>query len=561
MKYLYITLFILISNISNAQFVQDYFINPVKIPLVLSGTFGELRSNHFHSGLDIKTQQKVGIEIHAAASGYVSRIKISNYGYGKALYIQHPNGYTSVYAHLQKFSPKIEAYVKKQQYKKERYTIELFPSAEVLPVTQDEIVAYSGNSGGSSGPHLHFEIRNGKQEPMNPMLFGIDIKDTRKPAVNNVWLYPLDEHSHINGKNVPYRLQLLNNAKRISKKVTACGRIGIGVNTYDKQDAAYNKNGYYAISTTLNGNPNFKISMDRFSFSETRYINQLIDYKYFRKNRSRITKLFVDHNNPLSVHHVKTEGNGILEINDGFTYNSKIYIEDVKGNTTTIEVPIEGKLTTIALEKEIISEKHYYATPESAFNYANAFATINFPKGSVYEPTYLCIEDLENRTIKIHDNTTPLHKYMHLSFSLDSVLRPKKTFIGRFNIGTPKKGIFAGNKIKDGRITLKTRTFGNYGLFEDTDKPKAVPINFANEKWISSLKTLKVKVSDATTGIKYYRATINGKFALMAFSPKTGLLTYDFEDGISNSGRNEFKLVVEDHVGNNTIFESVFYRK
>ncbi len=561
MKYLHLFLIICISTTVNAQFVQDYFIDPVKIPLVLSGTFGELRSNHFHSGLDIKTQQKEGIPTYASASGYVSRIKISNYGYGKALYVQHPNGYTTVYAHLQKFSPEIEAYVKKQQYKKESYTIELFPSSETLKVQQDEIIAYTGNSGGSSGPHLHFEIRNGKQEPMNPMLFGIDIKDTRKPSVNNIWLYPLDDNSHINGKNTPYRLQLLNNNGLITKKVNACGNIGIGVNTYDKQDAAYNKNGYYSISTMLNGNPNFKISMDRFSFAETRYINQLIDYGYFKKNKSRITKLFVNHNNPLTVHHLKTEGNGILDINDGFTYNAKVSIEDAKGNMTNIEIPIEGKLMPISYDNEEITKNHHHASAENAFSYSNDFVAINFPKGSLYESENLCIQDLGNRKIRIHENTTPLHKYMHLNFSLDSVANPKKTFIGRFYEAEPQKGIYTGNKIADGRIKAKTRTFGNYGLFEDLDKPKVTPINFANEKWITNNKTLRVKVTDSTTGIKYYRATINGKFALMSFSPKTGILTYDFKDGISISGKNEFKLVVQDHVGNNTIFECVFYRK
>ncbi len=561
MKHLYILFIICISNITQAQFVQDYFINPVKIPLVLSGTFGELRSNHFHSGLDIKTQQKEGLPTHAAAKGYISRIKISNYGYGKALYIQHPNGYTTVYAHLQKFAPKIEEYVKKQQYKKESYTIELFPSSESLQVTQDEIVAYTGNSGGSSGPHLHFEIRNGKQEPMNPMLFGIDIKDTRKPSVNNVWLYPLDDDSHINGQNTPYRLQLLNNNGLITKKVKACGRIGIGINTYDQQDAAYNKNGYYAVSTSLNGTPNFKITMDRFSFSETRYINQLIDFEYFKINSSRITKLFVNHNNPLTVHHLKTDGNGILEINDGFNYNATVNIEDAKGNKTIIEIPMEGKLMPITFKDKQITNSHYYASHDIPFNFSNKYADISFPKGSLYEPEYLCIEELGNRSLSIHENTTPLHKYMHLSFSLDSIANPKKSYIGRFYEKQPKKGIFTGNKIADGRIIAKTRTFGNYGIFEDLDKPKVTPINFSNEKWISSNKTLKVKVTDTTTGIKYYRATINGKFALMSFSPKTGLLVYDFKDSISQSGKNEFKLVVQDHVGNNTIFECVFYRK
>ena len=177
----YFLLFVI--SFCNAQipYPQNYFSSPLDITLVLSGTFAELRSNHFHSGLDIKTNGKEGFKTYASAEGYVSRIKISRYGYGKALYITHPNGYTTVYAHLQKFSPSIEAYVKQQQYKKETFELELFPKAETLKVAAKEVIAYTGNTGGSGGPHLHFEIRDKQERPMNPMLFGMDIKDTTKP--------------------------------------------------------------------------------------------------------------------------------------------------------------------------------------------------------------------------------------------------------------------------------------------------------------------------------------------------------------------------------------------
>ncbi|GAL71036.1 M23 family metallopeptidase [Jejuia pallidilutea] len=163
-------LFLLCSVSFNAQSIypQDYFSSPLEIPLILSGTFAELRSNHFHSGMDIKTQQRTGLKVIASANGYVSRIKISHYGYGKALYITHPNGYTTVYAHLKSFAPEIEDYIKKQQYKNESYEIELFPKVDELLVTKGSLVAYSGNSGGSGGPHLHFEIRDNAERPINP---------------------------------------------------------------------------------------------------------------------------------------------------------------------------------------------------------------------------------------------------------------------------------------------------------------------------------------------------------------------------------------------------------
>ena len=173
---------------SQSEYPQDYFRNPLDITLVLSGTFAELRSDHFHSGLDIKTQRKTGLKVYTASMGYVSRIKISHYGYGKALYVTHPNGYTTVYGHLKKFSPRIEAYIKDCQYEKESYEVEVFPNNTELLVDTDEVIAYSGNTGGSGGPHLHFEIRDNAERPINPMLFGSDTKDSKKPFI---WLCSL----------------------------------------------------------------------------------------------------------------------------------------------------------------------------------------------------------------------------------------------------------------------------------------------------------------------------------------------------------------------------------
>ena len=184
------------AGFSQENIPKDYFSNPLDIPLLLSGNFGELRSNHFHSGLDIKTQQREGLPVYAPADGYVKRIKVSHYGYGKALYLQHPNGYSSVYAHLQSYAGPIQQYVKEHQYNKESFEIELFPESDVLPVKKGQIIAYSGNSGSSGGPHLHFEIRDGASRPMNPMLFGIEIPDEEAENITTISsaIKYIDEH-------------------------------------------------------------------------------------------------------------------------------------------------------------------------------------------------------------------------------------------------------------------------------------------------------------------------------------------------------------------------------
>ncbi len=225
----------------NSTYPTNYFRKPLNIPLVLSGTFGELRTNHFHAGLDLKTQQKEGLNVYSAAQGFISRIKISHWGYGKALYITHPNGYTTVYAHLQKFNKRIEAYIKKQQYKKESYEVHVFPSSSELPVSKDEIIAFSGSTGGFVGPHLHFEIRNTKTEkPINPLFFGIQVYDSKKPRVNSLIGYALDLNSHINQLNIPTQLtyKKLKNGDYLADKIVAFGQIGFGINAYDQLDGA-----------------------------------------------------------------------------------------------------------------------------------------------------------------------------------------------------------------------------------------------------------------------------------------------------------------------------------
>ena len=560
MKHIFTFLLILFLNqLITAQIPQDYFTEPLKIPLVLSGTFGELRSNHFHSGLDIKTQKRTGFDVHAAAEGYVSRIKISHYGYGKALYIQHPNGYTTVYAHLKKFSPKIEAYVKKRQYKKESYAIELFPGKNDLKLFKDEIIAYSGNSGGSGGPHLHFEIRDSASRPMNPMLFGIDIADTRKPLINTVWLYPLTKESHINGQRKPYKLILSKeeDGTLASKNIKACGQIGVGVSTYDQQNLASNRNGIYKITSKVNGSPNFEMEMKRFSFAETRYINRAIDYHYWATRKSKITKLFIEENNPLSIYD-KAKGNGIINVENKLTYNIGINISDVKGNKRNLFIPIVGNESQLP-ETTVAQDSPHHVIPSQPFTYRNNVVTVSIPKNAVYEPVSLQIKDLPENCIQIHDDSVPLHKYMTITFPLKNHPLPKQTYVGSFkDYNRPK---YVGAKINNNVLSARTRTFGKFGVFLDTIPPRVKAINFYDKKWISNHKTLRVSIADAQTGIKNYKATINGKFALMEYDYKRALLVYNFEDGISTPGENKLKVQVEDNVGNVTVYEALFYRK
>ena len=549
-----------IQTFAQKNIPKDYFDDPLKIPLILAGSFGELRSNHFHSGVDIKTQQREGVPVYAAADGYVSRIKVGHYGFGKALYIKHPNGYSTVYAHLQKYAGDIQDYVKKNQYKKESYTIELFPDATLLKVKKGDLIGYTGNTGSSGGPHLHYEIRDAASRPMNAMLFGMEIPDTKKPIINSVYVYPIDKNSYVNRSQKPIKLRLIpqKDGSYKTEKVTGLGKIGFGVSTHDQQNGASNKNGVYQIRTVSNGQEKFNVLFEKFSFDETRYLNRYIDYGHYKKNKSRIQKLFRESNNPLSL--IKNEdNNGYLNLEEGFTETFTIEVCDYKDNKVYINIPIEGKKEEIT-PRVIKNDTLDLIQSNAATNIQRGKFKIYVPSNALYEDTYVHIA-AKGDTLEFHEDNIPIHKNITISIDASSYKDKdlSKLYIGRLNYkGDP---YYSNTKIKGTTLSTKTRTFGDYTIASDHEKPKIKPVNFSNGKWISKNKTLKLKITDKQSGISKYRATINGKFILTEYEHKKNVITYDFDDAIVNDTENKLKVIVTDNVGNSSTFEATFFRK
>ena len=541
---------------------QDYFRNPLDIQLVLAGTFAELRSNHFHSGLDIKTQQREGLKVFAAAKGYVSRIKISHWGYGKALYITHPNGYTTVYAHLKKFSPKIEALIKKKQYEKETFEIELFPAIDELQIETNEVVAFSGNTGGSSGPHLHFEIRDKSERPINPMLFGIDIKDTKRPTVLSVFAYPMDTKSHINLSNEKTKLRLIpqKNGNYTVAKTEAFGKIGFGIVTFDRQDLAANKNGVSNIQTFFNGNKNFEIDFKRFSFNETKHLNRLIDYEHYKNNKSRIQKLYVESNNPLSIYKNVNE-NGFITINDSTSSIYKIRIKDYKGNDTWLTIPITGKMNDTIKPKYIKVTDHFiYA--DQVTNLESQNISVYFPANTFYDNFFIDF-NVKSDTLILHKPIVSAQKYFTINYDISNYTETDKNklFIARL-VGFYKNYLAYTPTTKKGNtLSARTKILDTYVLGVDTENPTIKPLNFQKGKWLSKYRYLKVKITDKISGIKNYRATVNGKWILMEYDAKKKTLIYDFNDNKITDTKNNLKIIVTDNVGNSSTFETIFFRK
>ena len=309
---------------------QDVFQSPLAIPLDISGSFGELRSNHFHSGLDFKTSGVEGLPVYATGDGYVSRIKISPFGYGKAIYITHPNGFTSVYGHLQKANGAIQELIKKKQYQEQSFEVEMYLYPTELPVKKGDVIAFSGNTGGSGAPHLHFEFRDTKSEQIiNPMHFGFKkiIKDERKPIIQGIVVYPLDSTT-VNNAQKPINISFNKQADGtyLSTKVKANGRIAFGINAYDYCTNAYNKNGLYKVKAYLNGVLQYQYGFDTFAFDESRYINNFIDYERFHDMGQRVQKLFELSSYPLSIVAENTK-DGTLKIvpNANYTYRVELY--------------------------------------------------------------------------------------------------------------------------------------------------------------------------------------------------------------------------------------------
>lgn len=553
-KKLYFLVFCLLCWSINAQknYPKNYFGLPVDIPLLLAGNFGELRPNHFHAGIDIKTQGGQGVRIYSIADGVVSRIKVSTRGYGKVIYIEHPNGYTSVYAHLQKFSPEIEAYIKRHQYQKQKYEVELFPQATDFSIKKGDLIALSGNTGGSVAPHLHFEIRDTKtQKSINPRHFGYEVTDQIAPILYRLYGYSLNDQSAINGSQFPVQIPFTKqgNNQFVADKIYADGLIGLGVQTIDKKNFTNNIYGIYKATISVNGSFILSYVFDEMNFAEDNYINTLIDYALYFKNSSRIQLMYKKDSNKLSLYS-PTNSNGMIDIQEGFTYNVVITLEDFNKNTTQIQIPIEGKkqpITEPLPEPKgtllVALRDNYYKTDNG-----NVF----FPQQTFYENLYIDVKT-QSDTLKVFPNDVPLRKYYNLTIENQGKFKENELSQVLIASVNPKnKRLAPLSTVRKGNtFSTRTKSLGDFVLVKDSIAPTILPVNFSSVKNnVSKLASLKVKISDDFSGIDQYTPTINGKWILMEYEPKEKTLTFDMSDMIFTDKELIFRLVVKDNVGN-----------
>ena len=525
--------------------------NPINKELLLAGTFAELRSNHFHAGLDIKTNGREGLSVYAAEEGFVSRIKVSTGGYGKALYIEHPNGLTTVYAHLSRYSDKIEEVVQKKQYQNKKYEVELFPERDAIKVERNEIVAFSGNTGGSSGPHLHFETRKSAgQIPVNPLKYGIQVQDKTPPSIRSLYAYPLGTNSVINNSQIPVKLPLkrADNSNFSTDSISVTSGIGLALNSFDRQDLTYNKNGVHQIKVWNNEKLIQVYSFESFSFSETKKINELIDYSRLINTRERVFRLFTSKAFTGSSIIVKQENNGQIDINNGESGQLKIELVDFNENKTNILIPYKGVDQEIKITKPKIELTPYFVDHQKAFTWKKSDVELRFQANSFLNDTYLNL-NLDEDYVEVDQENKYLKQRFKIMRYLDEKdsLKSKKYF---YRKAKNNREYPINTREVNNAIVAESSILGVYGINIDTIKPSLRTQNFKANQSIKNYKLLKFKTSDTQTGIKSYNAYFNDDWVLMSYEPKTSTLTIDTEHLKFNEPAHELKVIVEDFKNN-----------
>jgi len=516
---------------------------PLDGPLMQSGSFGELRGNHFHAGLDLRTGGTEGKNVYAIEDGIVSRIKVSSRGYGKVLYIRHGNGTTSVYGHLKQFNASIEAYVQKKQYEKRSYSIELFPGS-ALKVKRGEVIALSGNTGGSAGPHLHFEIRSSRSEnTINPILYGIKIKDKLKPNLYNIMLYEKDEDYRRDHGIFPH------------KKYSAHSKlIKVHPNNYvfaaqmiDHQLDRMNKLGVHYMRITANGKLLFNTSIEKFAFDKSRYIQTHYDYFTVHKKGSTFTNLFLEKKNPLPFysHHNK----GILEVKHSDTISIEIKLADCTPNIRTMKFTLIGDSTAAAFPRKKHTTPNLIARSWKNSNYNSEDLRIDIPAVALYRDASLSIRQEPyakspySDLFRVHKDLVPLQTYYSLRIKVKNIegIDPSKLLI--VNLARNGRRISEGGSYSGGWVKTKTRSFGNYYVGIDTIAPVA-KVSISN-------RNIYVRVSDNLAGVDRYIASVDDQWILLEYHPNMGKMVGTIPDWVK-SGEHLFELKVWDSRGNKT---------
>ena len=554
---------------SKDKYPKTYFRSPVDFPILLAGSFGEVRPNHFHSGIDIRTGGEQGKPVHAAADGYVSRISVSPFGFGKAIYITHPNGYTTVYGHLRNFNTAIGSWTRYLQYNKESFAIDVPVNPDELKVKKGDVIAYSGNSGSSGGPHLHFEIRDAAtQEIINPLLFGLELKDYMPPRIYGVKIYPKDESGLVNFSNKPLYLPVTGSSGKFNIKsvdsISVCGNIIFGIETKDFTGENGGKDGISSIELYIDTAEYFSQNLTRFAFSDTRYVNSLIDYPVYAKSDKPIFRSYIAPNDKLNIFG-KFKTNGVVNFNQKGVHKVTYVVRDVNGNSARLEFPVKSHPPAPVGARKPASFKGTFFSCSSVNNYKTDDMVFQMPKDALYDDLDFlfyktpALPGTLSPVFHLHNDQTPIHSYCSLDIKPNAIKPALTSKAMIVKIDSPGHYSSKGGRWMNGFVSAQIREFGDYTVMLDTTAPTIRPVNIADHKNVSRQNAIIIRITDNLSGIESYRGTINGKWILMDYDAKTNTLIYTFDNRIS-PGKNEFRLVVRDVVGNEAVYRAVLLK-
>ena len=568
MKIYIFCLFFLVFFTSYSQTPNSSFFDyPVKIPILLSANFGELRANHFHSGIDIKTQGKTGVPIYSAAEGSITRIFVSPSGFGLALYIDHPNGTTTVYGHLDKFRDDIQQYIRDIQYKRESFSVDITVPKETFKVIKGEFIAYGGNSGSSGGPHLHFEVRNTKsQVPVNPLRYYYSINDNIPPAIQSIMIYPVSGNSHVSGESQPKRMEVIKKDGKLQFKdstiLLAYGEIGFGIETFDYLNGSNNKCGAYEIYLYDNDQLIYQFRMNQFSFDETRYLNSHIDYAQYINHKRLIHKTWVEPGNKLMLYPVLFN-KGKTRLKDEQTHNIKYVVKDVAGNESIMEFQVISKYMDVPRNHETgLLLQH-----DTLFSIVNTEIDAKMSSGTFYSDFLFDYQRFDSDStcyspiFRLHNDEVPVHKNYDLKIktvNLPENLKSKALIAG-IDKKTGKK-FSIGGSWENGWMNTKVRQLGTFVVTVDTVAPRIQPVNIQKNIIMNNDK-ISFKITDDLSGISSFRGELDGKWILFEYDAKNNLIEYYFDSTrIQLNTNHTLRLTAVDGKGNRKVYEATFFR-
>jgi hypothetical protein len=540
-----------------SSYPQGYFRNPLDIPMRLAGNFGELRPNHYHMGLDIKTNARENLPVYAAADGYIGRIKIEPFGFGRAIYVVHPNGFTTVYAHLNAFNPTLEKWVKDQQYQQQSWKVFLELSPDIFPVKKGDFLAYSGNTGGSQAPHVHFEVRRTKDDVnVNPFLFGFPVADNVPPKLLRLAVYDRTRSVYEQSPRL-FPVKAISGGRYLptpSVITVTAPLVSFAIGAWDTQTGSANLNGIFESTLLFDEEPVVAFRMDNISYNDTRDLNAHIDYKTKYQGGS-----FLQHVSELPGYtnaiYKRNKGNGVVDVSDGEVHSVSIVVKDASGNASTLNYKIQYKFNASNQYVPLSSAKQFY--PQMMDGLESPECEFYLGERCLFDSVHIRYSKAANSNSSVVSSIHTIGAaYIPIRDSMLVRIQPTRPLTDAEKARTVMQW-FAGTKREVQKVqwqgnwaSARFRDLGNFQLVVDTEPPTIAPVGFANGANLSKAVRIAFTVDDNFDRVKNVRTELDGKW-LRFTNDKGRTFIYVFDEKFM-SGNHQLRIRAEDEAGNVT---------